>query len=42
MQIGLVTLFSALVSLFVFKEAIPPRAMVGYAMLLGGVILIFR
>jgi multidrug transporter EmrE-like cation transporter len=41
-QIGLVTLFSALVALFVFKEAIPPRAMVGYGMLLAGVVLIFR
>jgi multidrug transporter EmrE-like cation transporter len=41
-QIGLVTLFSALVALFVFKESIPPRAMVGYTMLLGGIVLIFR
>ena len=41
-QIGLLTLFSALVAFFVFKETIPPRALLGYGMLLGGVILIFH
>lgn len=41
-QIGLVTFFSGLISVVVFREALPPRAFVGYAMLLGGVVLIYR
>jgi multidrug transporter EmrE-like cation transporter len=41
-QIGLVTLFTGLISVLVFQEVIPLRGYVGYAMLLGGVMLIFR
>jgi len=41
-QIGLVTLFSGVISVVVFREALPARAFMGYAMLLGGVILIYR
>ena len=41
-QIGLVTLFSAIIAVSVFKEIIPPRGYLCYAMLLGGIVLIFR
>jgi multidrug transporter EmrE-like cation transporter len=41
-QIGLVTIFSGAISVIVFREVLPPRALFGYLMLLGGVVLIYR
>lgn len=41
-QIGLVTIFTGVISVVVFRETLPPRAFAGYAMLLGGVLLIYR
>jgi multidrug transporter EmrE-like cation transporter len=41
-QIGLVTIFTGVISVVIFREALPPRAFFGYALLLGGVLLIYR
>ena len=41
-QIGLVTLFTGIISVVVFKEIVPLRGYIGYVFLLVGVVLIFR
>ena len=41
-QIGLVTLLTGVISVFVFREAIPLRCYLGYMLLLAGVVMIFR
>ena len=41
-QIGLVTILTGVISVVIFRETLPPRAFAGYALLLGGVLLIYR
>ena len=40
-QIGLVTIFTGIISVLIFRETLPPRAYAGYGLLLVGVLLIY-